>query len=112
MKALIKLGKSRGVAIQRGKDMGAHSAAAILLVAATAGLAVAGTDSTFGSISQQIVDWLGGSLGLTLAGVSLIFGIGSAVIRFDWKLFAASIGVALAATLGPGILGGLVSAIV
>ncbi|MEM8633408.1 MAG: hypothetical protein AAGF33_00385 [Pseudomonadota bacterium] len=92
---------------------GAATVAATAAIGAVVAVsATAGTDTTFGTIATQITGWLEGSLGVTLAIVSLIFGIGSAVINFNWKLFAGSIGVALAAALGPGIVSGTLTAII
>jgi len=82
------------------------------LVLAAGAVALAGTDTTFGSIATSMTGWLEGSLGTTLAVISLIFGVGSAVVNFNWKVLAASVGVALAATTGPGIVSGLVTAVI
>lgn len=88
------------------------SLAAAGFVIAAGAAALAGTDTTFGSIATNMTGWLEGSLGTTLAVISLIFGVGSAVVNFNWKVLAGSVGVALAATAGPGIVSGMVSAVI
>ena len=110
---LVKALKIRGMipAANLPKVTAATAAMAGIIAVASAG-ALAGTDTTFGSIATSLTGWLEGSLGTTLAVISLIFGVGSAVINFNWKVLAASVGVALAATTGPGIVSGMVSAIV
>jgi len=110
---LVKALKIRGMipAANLPKVTAATAAMAGIIAVASAG-ALAGTDTTFGSIATSLTGWLEGSLGTTLAVISLIFGVGSAVINFNWKVLAASVGVALAATTGPGIVSGMVTAIV
>lgn len=110
MKALKALGR-RIPAAALPKYASAGAAMGGLVLAAGA-VALAGTDTTFGSIATSMTGWLEGSLGTTLAVISLIFGVGSAVVNFNWKVLAASVGVALAATTGPGIVSGLVTAVI
>ena len=92
------------------KDMGA------VLVAATGCAAIlalgvhAGPDTTFATTTTTLTAWTTGSLG-KMAGVAAIaVGIIGAILRFDWRLIAGSVGIGLAAATGPGIVSALVTA--
>ena len=73
--------------------------------------ASAGTDTTFAATTTNLTNYTSGSLGKLAAIASLAVGIVGAVLRFDWKLIAGAVGLGMAAATGPGIVGGLVTAI-
>lgn len=107
--------KSAKALLEHLKDSRVAKAAALATTLA-AGAAVAmsaahaGTDTTFDTVATQLTGYLEGSLGTMLAVGSLIAGVVSAVIRFQWQMLAASVGVATAASFGPGVINTLVSA--
>ncbi len=83
---------------------------AIGAVAIAASMASAGTDATFSPTTTILTNWSTGSLG-KMAGVACVgVAVVSAIIKFDWKFFGSALGVGLAASQGPGIVAGLMSA--
>ncbi|GLK53528.1 MULTISPECIES: hypothetical protein [Alphaproteobacteria] len=74
--------------------------------------ALAGTDTTFSTAATSVTGWLEGSLGTTIAVVALVGGVVASAIQFRWQLLAGSVAVALAASMGPGIVSGLLTATV
>ena len=81
---------------------------AAMLIAGAA--AIAGTDTTFSTATTNVTGWLEGSLGTTIAVISLAAGVVMSAIQFRWQVLAASVGVAMAAGMGPGIVSGMLSA--
>jgi|TARA_R110002049_G_scaffold308941_1_gene515061 conjugal transfer pilus assembly protein TraA len=81
-----------------------------LLTVMAGATALAGTDTTFSAAATNVTGWLEGSLGQTIAIVSLAGGVLVSAIQFRWQVLAASVGVALTAALGPGIVSGMVTA--
>jgi len=73
-------------------------------------LVLAGTDTTFDDIQTMLSDWTQGSLGKAFAILSLLFGVGIAAVRQSFISLFAGIGVALGATVGPGILDSMFTA--
>lgn len=105
LKKIQKFAAKRAVA----EDLivvGTVAAAALVLV----GAAAAGTDSTFTTTTTTLTGWATGSLG-KMAGVAAV---GTAVVglvmKFDWRLIAGALGIGLAASTGPGIVSGLMTA--
>jgi conjugal transfer pilus assembly protein TraA len=71
----------------------------------------AGTDITFDDMTMMLTDWTEGSLGKGFAILALLFGVGMAAVRQSFIALFSGIGVALGATIGPGILDNMFTAI-
>ena len=71
----------------------------------------AGTDTTFDDMTMMLSDWTEGSLGKGFAILALLMGVGLAAVRQSFIALFAGIGVALGATIGPGIVDGMFTAI-
>lgn len=84
-------------------------AGAVVLVAT--GMAMAGTDTTFGATATTIQGWAEGSLGKMAAVGGIAVGLIGLVAKFDWRLIAGAVGIGLTAATGPSIVTGLASAI-
>lgn len=84
-------------------------AGAVVLV--VTGMAVAGTDTTFGATASTIQDWAEGSLGKMAAVGGIAVGLIGLVAKFDWRLIAGAVGIGLTAATGPAIVSGLASAV-
>jgi len=85
-------------------------AAGIVLGLAGA-VAVAGTDSTFATATTWLNDKLTGSLGKTFALGSLAVGLGIGIVKQSVMAVAVGVGMAITASIAPGILGGIFSAV-
>ena len=94
----------------RTKKIGEIAFTAVLMGVLGASMAHAGTDTTFTSSVTNLTTWTQGSLGKLAAVASLGVGVVGAILRFDWKLIAGGVGIGLAASTGPAILTGLMSA--
>ncbi len=94
----------------RAKHIGEIAMATALLGAGLATMAHAGTDTTFTTTVTNLTTWTSGSLGKLAAVASLGVGVIGAVLRFDWKLIAGAVGIGLAASTGPAIVSGLMTA--
>lgn len=83
---------------------------AVAAVVVVAGAASAGTDTTFNATTTILTNWSTGSLGkmtgVAAVGAALI----GLVMKFDWRLVGGALGIGLAASTGPGIVSGLMSA--
>lgn len=98
------------VATPAARSAGQVAVAAVGCAAILALGVHAGTDTTFASTTTTLTAWTTGSLG-KMAGVAAIaVGIIGAILRFDWRLIAGSVGIGLAAATGPGIVSALVTA--
>lgn len=86
----------------------AIAAAALLVIT---GMAVAGTDTTFGATTTTIQSWAEGSLGKMAAVGGIAVGLIGLVAKFDWRLIAGAVGIGLTAATGPAIVSGLASAV-
>lgn len=75
----------------------------------TSSFAFASGDTTFSAMSDWIIDKLSGSGGLLLAIIALVIAVVSALSGY-FKMFAISLVVIIAATLGPGIISGFFTA--
>ena len=95
---------------KKAKHIGEVVLAAALLGGGLATMAHAGTDTTFTTSVTNLTSWTSGSLGKLAAVASLGVGVVGAVLRFDWKLIAGAVGIGLAASTGPAIVSGLMTA--
>jgi len=73
---------------------------------------MAGTDSTFATATTWLNDKLTGSLGKTFALGSLAVGLGIGIVQQSVMAVAVGVGMALTASIAPGILNGIFSAII
>ncbi len=71
----------------------------------------AGTDTTFDDLNTLMTDWTKGSLGKALALIALLLGIGIAAARQSFASLFAGIGVAAGASVGPGVIGQVITAV-
>ena len=94
----------------RARKIGELALAVGLVSVLGASMAQAGTDTTFTSSVTNLTTWTTGSLGKLAAVASLGVGVVGAILRFDWKLIAGGVGIGLAASTGPAILSGLMTA--
>jgi conjugal transfer pilus assembly protein TraA len=85
---------------------------AIGLFALCSAAALAGTDDTFSGLSDMIIGWAEGSLGITLSVIGLIFGIGAGVAKGTAVPAVMGIAFAMVCSMGPSIIQGLFSAII
>ncbi len=76
-----------------------------------AAIAHAGNDITFDDLNTLIEGWTKGSLGKALALIALILGIGVAAARQSFGALFGGVGVAAAATIGPGVIDQVISAL-
>ena len=77
-------------------------AAALVVLASS--VALAGTDQTFAEADNFVTNFLSGTGGKTIAGVSLISAVVNAVTRFNWTFFGSAVAVGLACGIGPNIM--------
>ena len=76
----------------------------VALLSLRAAAAYAGNDITFDELNDLISNWTKGSLGKALALIALILGIGVAAARQSFGALFGGVGVAAAATIGPGVI--------
>lgn len=84
--------------------------AAILVLLRTAA-AHAGNDPTFQDLTDLMENWTKGTLGKALALIALILGIGVAAARQSFGALFGGVGVAAAATTGPGVIDSVMTAL-
>lgn len=77
---------------------------ATALVVLASSIALAGTDQTFAEADNFVTNFLAGTGGKTIAGVSLISAVVNAVTRFNWTFFGSAVAVGLACGIGPNIM--------
>ena len=70
------------------------------------------TGSEFTPLATKLQGWAEGGLGLALAMIALLLGIGFSVAKQTALPFVFAIFVALAATIGPGVITGLFTAVI
>ena len=88
------------------------SAVALAVVLALAStMTLAGSDSTFSTATTWLNSTLTGSLGKTFALGSLGVGLGIGIVKQSVMSVAVGVGMALTASIGPGILSGIFSAV-
>lgn len=85
-------------------------AAAVVLLVAYFGIAMAGTDTTFNAATTTLTNWTTGSLGRLAAVAGIASAVIGLVFKFDWRLIATAAGIGLTAAAGPGIVSALASA--
>ncbi len=97
------------------KDMGKSNRLfflfALALLLSIPSLALAGTDTTFGSIYQTLSDWTQGSLGMTIAVGMFLVGMGIGIVRQSLMSIALGVGGALALSYTPSIMSGIFTGI-
>lgn len=82
----------------------------LLALAAYAAFTLAVTDTTFDLAQQQVRDWTEGTFGLLVAFGVLATGLAMTIVKHSLMWLVLAVGVALAATLGPGILDSMFTA--
>lgn len=82
----------------------------ILFAMAMSALALAGGDSTFNAPVTWLNNALTGSLGRTIALGSLAVGLGIGVVQQSVMSVVVGTAIALAASVGPGVLTGILGA--
>ncbi|MFA7523533.1 MAG: TraA family conjugative transfer protein [Halothiobacillaceae bacterium] len=82
----------------------------LIALAAYAMFAMAVTDTTFDVASQQVRDWTEGTFGLLVAFGVLATGLAMTIVKHSLMWLVLAVGVALAATMGPGILDSMFTA--
>jgi len=75
-------------------------------------LAAGTADANIDKATTQIVNWLQGSMGKVIAIASFGIGIVGSALKFNPIAIAGSFGVGLAASLGPGAIETIFSAII
>jgi conjugal transfer pilus assembly protein TraA len=83
----------------------------VALLSLRAAAAYAGNDITFDELNDLISNWTKGSLGKALALIALILGIGVAAARQSFGALFGGVGVAAAASIGPGVIDQVISAL-
>lgn len=79
-----------------------------LSLASIANAATTGTE--FKPLATKIQGWAEGGLGLALSMIALLLGIGFSLAKQTALPFVFAVFVALAATIGPGVITGLFTA--
>lgn len=101
------------MSIVKRSSFPAKAALLTLMALAMSGAVIAGTtDVEFQAIFDKIIGWAGGYAGKSLAVVSLLIGIMAGVGRSNFVPVIAGAGFALALGFGPGILSGIVTAVI
>lgn len=72
--------------------------------------AIAGADTTFDPAGNMVSGWVSGSLGRMVALGSLGIGVVSAIVSRTLMPVVVSAGVGIAASVGPSVLLGIVTA--
>lgn len=70
----------------------------------------AGTDTTFDDLNTLLEGWSKGSLGKSLALIALLLGVGVAAARQSFAALFAGVGVAAGASIGPSVVGTIITA--
>lgn len=83
---------------------------ALLALIVVSFMAFAVTDSTFDVAQQQVRDWTEGTFGLLVAFGVLATGLAMTIVKHSLMWLVLAVGVALAATMGPGILDSMFTA--
>lgn len=90
-----------------------RAATAVVMMVAMAGSAMAGSaDAEFNAILQKLVQWSSGNAGKALAIVSFLVGVMAGIARTTFIPVVAGLGFALAMNFGPGIITGLITAVI
>ena len=95
----------------RRAEIALYWVAAIIVAAmAFSAIALAGGDSTFNAPVTWLNNALTGSLGRTIALASLAVGLGIGVVQQSVMSVVVGTAIALAASVGPGVLTGILGA--
>jgi len=98
------------------KQKGSVSALRIFAIALPALLvasaAYAGADTTFDSADTKLTAWASGSAGALFASISLLRNLAKVSWNFESAALMQPVGVGLAAAVGTGIVGALVTALI
>jgi conjugal transfer pilus assembly protein TraA len=84
-------------------------AAPLALALLVTGSAMAGTDTTFDTIYNQVKAWAEGSLGKLLAVSAFIVGMGIGLVRQSVMAIVLGLAFALIMFYGPGIMESIVT---
>ena len=79
-------------------------------LAALSGQAFAGADTTFAAVNTTITDWTTGSYGKMATLASLAVGLPVSFVTRSIMWLATTVGIAIAAYYGPGVVSGIVTA--
>ncbi|MEC4720479.1 TraA family conjugative transfer protein [Noviherbaspirillum sp. CPCC 100848] len=74
--------------------------------------AVAGTDTTFSTVVTNLNNWMTGSLGKVFAVGSLGVGLAIGVVKQSIMSVVTGVAIALAGSIGPGVLQGIFTAVI
>jgi conjugal transfer pilus assembly protein TraA len=107
--------KQQAVAVQQNvvsfaKEHHAFLLAFVIVAVLSMGSAIAGTDSTFATVSTNLDGWMTGSLGKVFSLGALAVGLGIGVIKQSILSVATGVSIALASSIGPGVLTNMFSA--
>ncbi len=98
------------------KSITKKAALLALATAVVSGVAIAGTDTTFGTTAAgsgpvgTLTGWLEGSMGRMFAIGALAVGLGVGIVKQSVMAVAIGVGIALAASAGPSVLSTIFSA--
>lgn len=90
----------------------AKTMALVAMSALAANAMAAQTGQEFRGISTMLSGWTTGGLGLTLALAAFVIGLAVGIMKQTIMPAVVGIGVALAATLGPGIIQAMFTAVI
>ena len=79
---------------------------------AVAGIAAAGSDTTFDAIFTIMEGWATGSLGKVIAIAMFIVGLGAGIVKQSVMAVVAGIGAAIVLGYGPAVISSMFSATV
>jgi conjugal transfer pilus assembly protein TraA len=88
------------------------AAAMALIAGAVTTLAVAGSggNAQFGGLSQQMIGWAQGSLGIIIAIAALLVGLSIGVVKQSMMAVVTGLGIAIALYYGPTVIASMLSA--
>ncbi|WP_233572136.1 TraA family conjugative transfer protein [Neisseria weixii] len=98
--------------VWKQKQNVAKTMALAAMSALAANALAAQTGQEFNGISTMLSGWSTGGLGLTLALAAFIIGLAVGMMKQTIMPAVVGIGVALAATLGPGIIQAMFTAVI
>lgn len=90
--------------------VGVAALVGIAIAGAMSGVVYAGGDSTFTAPVTWLNNALTGSLGRTIALASLAVGLGVGVVKQSVMSVVVGTAIALSASVGPGVLNGILAA--
>ncbi|OLP04527.1 TraA family conjugative transfer protein [Rhodoferax antarcticus] len=97
------------------KSIKSSTLTALVIFAALAASAIAGTDTTFGTATTgplgTLTGWMTGSMGQLFAIGALSVGLGVGIVKQSIMAVVIGIAVALAASTGPTVLAAIFTAV-